>query len=143
MHKNVLMIVITGLLGGALAASGAEQKSSSSHSSHSISRSGGGSFSSSGGGSGIGTSTENGQTKVTWKGQEVWSGTTTGAVSARSASENGTEYAAAFDGDKVLWENTSGAAEHLKGASSGVGLSPTPPLPNEKGQKLKKKRSDA
>lgn len=75
-------------------------------------------------GSGISVKTVNGQTTVTYQGKEVFSGPTSGTVSGRSSSVNGTEVAAAFDGDKVLWESGSGAAEKLK---AGV----TPPLTPE------------
>jgi hypothetical protein len=64
--------------------------------------------------SGMSTKTENGQTTITYNGQQVFTGPTTGQVSTRTMNENGQEYAAAFDGKKVLWENMSGAAEHLK-----------------------------
>ncbi len=63
---------------------------------------------------GLSARTVNGQTTITHNGKEVFSGPTTGMVSTRSMNNNGTELAAAFDGDKVLWENTSGAAEHLR-----------------------------
>jgi hypothetical protein len=67
-----------------------------------------------GGGANINVTSENGQTKVVYKGQEVFSGPTSGQVSAQAVNDNGQEYAAAFDGDKVIWENTPGAASHLK-----------------------------
>ncbi len=67
-------------------------------------------------GAGVSVRCVNGQTTVTYKGAEVFSGQTSGAVSARSSNVNGAEYAAAFDGDKVLWENVSGAAAQLKSA---------------------------
>ena len=58
--------------------------------------------------------TENGQTTITHNGRPVFAGPTTGPISTFSMNENGQEYAAALDGDKVLWENTPGAAEHFK-----------------------------
>jgi hypothetical protein len=89
----------------------------------------------------------NGQTTVTYKGEEVFSGQTTGAVSGRSSSVNGTEYAAAFDGDKVLWENVSGAAEQLKaGAKIDMPELKLPGLEEQqpkKAKSAKKKRGDA
>lgn len=63
---------------------------------------------------GISSTTKNGKTTVTYKGKQVFSGSTAGVVMTRSASENGKEWAAAFDGDKVLWENEPGASQHLK-----------------------------
>jgi hypothetical protein len=66
------------------------------------------------GGSGISVNNINGQTMVTWNGERVFSGTTKGFVSARCNSVNGTQYAAAFDGDAVIWENVPGAAEKLR-----------------------------
>ena len=65
-------------------------------------------------GSSISAKTENGQTKIIYKGKQVFAGPTSGKVSALCSNENGTEYAAAFDGDKMLWENTPGASGHLK-----------------------------
>lgn len=81
------------------------------------SSSGGGGFSSSGGGSssaGISAKTVNGKTTITYKGEEVFSGPTSGRVSTKSMNINGDESAAAFDGDKVLWESKSGAADALR-----------------------------
>lgn len=65
-------------------------------------------------GSDISVKTENGDTTVTYKGEKVFEGRTSGMVSARASNVNGTEYAAVFDGDKVIWENTSGAADQIK-----------------------------
>ncbi|MBM3878081.1 MAG: hypothetical protein FJ386_15445 [Verrucomicrobia bacterium] len=64
--------------------------------------------------SGISVSNRNGDVTVTWKGKVVFTGKAAGRVSAKSSNENGTEFAAAFDGDKVLWENVPGAGEKLK-----------------------------
>jgi hypothetical protein len=60
----------------------------------------------------------NGQTTVTWRGQQVFSGPTKGPVSGQSASVGREEYAAALDGNEVLWENTPGAAQKLKSAAT-------------------------
>jgi len=68
----------------------------------------------------ISAETENGQTTVIFKGKQVFRGLTTGKVSARCSNGNGNEYAAAFDGDKVIWENRSGAAKHLKQKNGGL-----------------------
>jgi len=62
----------------------------------------------------ISVSTVNGQTTVTLNGKKVWSGVTTGQVTGKASSINGKEYAAAFDGTKVLWESEKGAAGKLK-----------------------------
>lgn len=63
---------------------------------------------------GISVSTANGLTTVTYKNKQVWSGKTTGRVTGLSKVVNGTEYAAAFAGGKVLWESTPGAAKKVK-----------------------------
>ena len=57
-----------------------------------------------------------------YKGKEVFAGRTKGMVTAKASSENGTEYAAAFDGKKVLWENVPGAAKHVKEAGGDLKL---------------------
>ncbi len=63
---------------------------------------------------GISVSTANGKTTVTYRNKEVWSGKTTARVTGRSKVVNGTEYVAAFDGEKVIWENIPGAAKKVK-----------------------------
>ncbi len=63
---------------------------------------------------GVAVSTVNGKTTLTYKGKEVWSGKTTGKVTARQKVVNGTEYVAAFDGTKVIWENVKGAGNKIK-----------------------------
>ena len=62
---------------------------------------------------GLSSKTENGQTIVIYNGEQVYHGPTTGKVTTRVLNENEKEWAAAWDGDKVLWENTPGAAKHL------------------------------
>lgn len=89
-------------------------------------------------GSGISVSTVNGQTTVTYKGEAVFKGATSGPVSAHSSSVNGAEYAAAFDGKKVLWENTSGAAEKLTPGAAALPESDRAP----KKKAAKKRRSE-
>ena len=77
----------------------------------------GGPGSHTGGGSssaGISAKTVNGKTTITYKGEEVFSGPTSGRISTKSMNINGDESAAAFDGDKVLWESKSGAADALR-----------------------------
>jgi hypothetical protein len=63
---------------------------------------------------GISVSTANGKTTLTYKGKEVWTGKTSGRVTARSKAVNDQEYAAAFDGTKVIWESSPGAAKQVK-----------------------------
>jgi len=58
--------------------------------------------------------TSNGLTRVTWQGKEVFAGATTGPVTSHSLSTNGTHCAAVFNGDKILWESTPGAAALVK-----------------------------
>lgn len=70
---------------------------------------------------GVSVSSVNGQSVVTVNGREVFSGPTQGAVSSRSCNVNGVEYSAVFDGDKVIWENTPGAASQLQTQSGGAG----------------------
>ena len=77
-------------------------------------------------------STVNGQTVVTLNGKQVYAGPSQGAVTTRSTSSNGVEYAAVFDGDQVLWENSPGAAQQLRSMPAaptppGVGLHPLAP----------------
>ena len=64
--------------------------------------------------SSLSVSTVNGQTTVLYNGKEVFSGPTKGKVSSRSVSRDGKDFAAAWDGDKVIWENVKGAAEMAK-----------------------------
>lgn len=59
-------------------------------------------------------STVNGQTTVIYNGKEVFSGPTKGKVTSRSVSRNGKNYAAAWEDDRVLWENVPGAAALAK-----------------------------
>jgi hypothetical protein len=57
---------------------------------------------------------ENGITTIVYNGQQVFAGATSGPVSAKAISDNGAEYAAAFDGQRVIWESVPGAAERIK-----------------------------
>lgn len=66
--------------------------------------------------SSISTRTENGLTTVTCNGKEVWTGPTSNAVKSQSVSRNGETFAAAFDGDKVIWENEEGAGAKVQDA---------------------------
>lgn len=64
--------------------------------------------------SSLSVSTVNGQTTVNYNGKEVFSGPTKGKVTSRSVSRNGKNYAAAWENDRVLWENVPGAAALAK-----------------------------
>ncbi|MEN9360747.1 MAG: hypothetical protein RL095_2282 [Verrucomicrobiota bacterium] len=64
--------------------------------------------------SSISSRTENGQTTITFNGQEVWKGATTGKVRAQTLSREGQSFAAAFDGDQVLWESSKGAGAEIE-----------------------------
>ena len=67
--------------------------------------------------------TENGQSVVTLNGKEIYASPLQGQVTSRSSNVNGVEYTAAFDGDKVLWENVPGAAKQLQsGGGAAAGL---------------------
>jgi hypothetical protein len=66
---------------------------------------------------------QNGQAKVIYQGRQVWAGPVQGAAAARSRSVNGKDYAAVFDGDKVLWENVPGAAKQVGAANDPAGFS--------------------
>ncbi len=62
----------------------------------------------------VNVSKADGKTIVTYQGNEVWSGKAKGIVTAKSKVVGGTTYVAAFDGDKVIWENTPGAGKQVK-----------------------------
>ena len=69
----------------------------------------------------VSVSSNNGQVSVSYKGKQVWSGQAKGTPVRRSSNINGEDYAAAFDGDKVLWENVAGAGAKLSSGSAGSG----------------------
>jgi hypothetical protein len=58
--------------------------------------------------------TDNGITTIVYNGQQVFMGPTSGKVSAKAASDNGVELAAAFDDARMVWENVPGAGERLR-----------------------------
>lgn len=60
----------------------------------------------------------NGQTTVTWKGQEVFSGATEGPVAGQSIRYMNEDFAVAYAGDTLLWENVPGAAQKIKSAKA-------------------------
>lgn len=57
--------------------------------------------------------TADGQGKVLWKGQPVFTGPMKGAVTARSGKDEGKEIGAVFEDGRLLWESQSGAAKKL------------------------------
>lgn len=65
----------------------------------------------------IGTSTVNGDAVVTWNGGVVWQGRTQNALRAAAITTNGREVAAAFDGEKTLWESEPGAGTIVRNGS--------------------------
>ena len=58
--------------------------------------------------------TKDGVSTVRFKGKEVWKGKTTEPVSAMSKTVDGKTFGAAFEGEKVLWENVKGAAKEVR-----------------------------
>ena len=99
-----LMIAAVSLCGSVAALSAETSKQSNTNSSSRSARSS----------ACISVKTVTGQSTITYNGKDVFTGHTKGMVTAKASSENGTEYAAAFDGKKVLWENVPGAAKHVK-----------------------------
>jgi hypothetical protein len=63
--------------------------------------------------------TENGVTTIVFNGRQVFMGSTTGPVTAKSATSNGVELAAAYDNGRVIWENVPGAGRYLQAAGNG------------------------
>jgi hypothetical protein len=63
---------------------------------------------------GISVSTQNGVSTITYQGKAVWTGKTTGQILGRSKVVGNVTYAAAFDGNKVIWENVPGAGAKVK-----------------------------
>lgn len=63
---------------------------------------------------GVTVTTVNGVSTVTWKDKAVWTGKTANSVRAQAQTVDGVEYAAAWDGTRVIWENVPGAAEKVK-----------------------------
>jgi RNA polymerase sigma factor (sigma-70 family) len=62
----------------------------------------------------ISTKSVNGNTVILYRGKEFPVGQTRGLVTTKAVNIQGKEYAAAFDGLKVIWENVPGAAQQLK-----------------------------
>jgi hypothetical protein len=72
---------------------------------------GGSSFS---GHSTIGTKSVNGVTTIVFNGREFPVGKTSGTISTKAATIDGKDFAAAFEDDRLVWENVPGAAGRLK-----------------------------
>lgn len=68
-----------------------------------------------------------GETTVRFKGKEVWKGKTDGAVRGMAQEMDGEIHAAAFEGEKVIWENVKGAGAKLKNQK--VPAQPLRPVP--------------
>jgi hypothetical protein len=62
----------------------------------------------------ISTKIVNGSTVIVYRGKEFPVGQTRGFATTKASTIQGKDYAAAFDGDKVIWENVPGAARQLK-----------------------------
>ncbi len=63
----------------------------------------------------VAVSTVNGRTVVNINGKKVFEGETTGRVSSKSMNFEGAQFTAVWDGERVIWENTKGAAEQIRG----------------------------
>ena len=62
----------------------------------------------------ISIKTVNGSTVIVYQGREFSVGPTKGSLSAKSKSIQGEDFAAAFEDDRVIWENVPGAAQKVK-----------------------------
>jgi hypothetical protein len=58
--------------------------------------------------------TTNGSTVIVFQGRDISVGPTHGQISAKTRSFQGEHYAAAYENDRVIWENVPGAARQLK-----------------------------
>jgi hypothetical protein len=63
---------------------------------------------------GITVTFDGGKSTVTYGGQKVFEGATKAKAVAMVKNVNGVQYAAAFDGTRVLWENVKGASAKVK-----------------------------
>ena len=75
----------------------------------------------------ISTSSVNGEALVTWNGATVWQGRTTNPLRAAAVMVDGREFAAAFDGEKTLWESEPGAGVKVREKSPELRASAVPP----------------
>ncbi len=64
--------------------------------------------------SGISTKTVNGSTVIVYQGREFSVGPTRGSLSVKTKNIQGQDFAAAFEGTRVIWENVPGAAQRVK-----------------------------
>lgn len=64
--------------------------------------------------SGVNIKTINGSTVIVYHGQEFSVGPTKDNLTARTKSSGGEDFAAAFEGNRVIWENVPGAAKKVK-----------------------------
>jgi len=63
----------------------------------------------------IGGSQDGEEGKVIYNQKEVWKGKVRTQLLSIAKSIDGVDYAAAWDGEKLIWENLEGAAEKLNG----------------------------
>ena len=74
----------------------------------------------------IATSSVNGDAVVTWNGAVVWQGRTQNALRAAAITANGRGFAAAFDGEKTLWESEPGAGPTVRNGSPELKITVVP-----------------
>jgi len=65
-------------------------------------------------GAGLVVSYESGKSTITYQGQKVFSGPTKAKAVGMVKNVNGVQYAAAFDGSRVVWENVKGASAKVR-----------------------------
>ena len=75
----------------------------------------------------IATSSVNGDAVVTWNGAVVWQGRTQNALRAAAITTNGRDLAAAFDGEKTVWESEPGAGPAVRNGSPELKITAVPP----------------
>ncbi|HEY1169997.1 MAG TPA: hypothetical protein VGH19_01390 [Verrucomicrobiae bacterium] len=63
---------------------------------------------------GINVTYDGGKSTVIYGGQKVFEGPTKTKATALVKNVNGVQYAAAFDGTRVIWENTKGASTKVR-----------------------------
>lgn len=75
----------------------------------------------------ITTSSVNGDAVVTWNGAVVWQGRTKNPLRAAAITADGKDFAAAFDGEKTVWENEPGSGAAVRNKSPELKALPVPP----------------
>lgn len=65
-------------------------------------------------GAGLVVSYEGGKSTVTYQGKKVFEGATKAKAVGVVKNVNGVQYAAAFDGSRVVWENVKGASAKVR-----------------------------